>query len=738
MFRGIGAAAATVMVVVAALSPRPASAAPAILDSWAGNVSAAAAELSATANPNGHATVARFEYITALDYEGNLKASRPAFEGAVGVPTIGLSLGSSTAPVDFTQPIGGLAAATRYIYRATAFDSSETTLGSPRSFTTTPREGVAFVLPDGRGWEMVSPIDKNGGEIQPPGGVLGGGLFQAAASGGALTYSSTASFGAAQGAPGASQYVSTRGASGWSTRNVTRPSVGGGYGDPPDGVPFQLFGPSLSGALAATPWGCADSRCRRAYELLDLTSGSASSSPSRPDLRAVAVSEDLSTVLLSTCAKLTPNATEAPLGGGCDPAQPNLYLWSGGTLRLVNLLPGDTTGTPGATVAASAGDVSADGSRVYFSLAGDLYLRQGEASLEVDVALGGGASLEVASADGSLAYFTKGAHLYRYAAGGGASDLTPAGGVLGVLGASPNGEHVYYLTADGVQHRVGVTTTKVADGADPSSYPPASASARVGANGNLAFLDSGPWPDSDNVGHSEVFVYRPATSVLTCVSCNPTGARSIGPSSIPGETANGAGAPAYRPRALSGDGNRLFFESADSLVLGDTNGARDVYQWEAQGVGSCERAGGCVALISSGRSPGGATFLDASTRGDDIYFTTDGSLVPSDPGAVDVYVARVGGGFPVPDPPIPCLADACQPVPSAPLDPVVATTVLRPEANPPLTLAEDPKPRAPKPKPKKKKHRRGAKHKHAQAGNGHARGKRHAKGDKGHAGRGRR
>jgi hypothetical protein len=457
-------------------------------------------------------------------------------------------------------------------------------------------------------------------------------------------------------------------------------------------VPFQLFGPSLSRALAALPWACAAAPCARAYELLDVATGSASSSPSRPDLQAVAANEDLSMVLLSTCAKLTPEATEALLpGGGCDPAAPNLYAWEAGAgLRLVNLLPGDIAGTPGAAVAASAGAVSADGSRVYFSLGGDLYLRQGEASFGVDAALGGGASFETASGDGTTAYFTKGTHLYRYTAGGASTDLTPAGGVLGVLGASPNGEHVYYLTATGVQHRVGATTTKVADGADPSSYPPVSASARVGANGNLAFLATAEWPGSDNAGHAQAFVYSPAGDALTCVSCNPTGVRSQGPAAIAAATANGSAPSAssgYLPRALAAGGQRFFFESPDPLLSGDTNSARDVYQWEAQGVGSCERAGGCVALISSGRAEGGARFLDASRDGEDVYFLTARSLVEADPGAADVYVARVGGGFPVPDPPIPCLGDACQPIPGAPADPTLATAVARPEANPPLKWA---------------------------------------------------
>jgi hypothetical protein len=532
-------------------------------------------------------------------------------------------------------------------------------------------------------------VEKNGGEIQPPGGVFGGGVFQAAAAGGGVTYSSTASFGVAAGAPGASQYISRRQADGWVTANVTRPSYPGGYGPDPDGVPFQFFDPSLSRALAAAPWACGAEPCPRAYGLLDLGAG-VSPSPARPDLRAVAVSEDLSTVVLSTCAKLTANATEALLpGGGCDPAAPNLYAWSAAGLKAINLLPGDSATTPGAAVAASAGALSADGSRVYFTHAGNLYLRQGEATFQLDAAAGGGATFETASADGSLAYFTKAAHLYRYPAGGAATDLTPAGGVEGVLGASPDGEHLYFQTVAGLQHLQGATVTPLGIDAEASDYPPATGSAEVAANGNLAFLATADWPGADNAGHAQAFLYSPAAATLACVSCNPTGVRSAGPARIATPTRNGSGPSAsssYRPRALAAAGNRLYFESPDPLVLGDTNNAADVYQWEAQGLGSCERAGGCVALISSGRAEGGARFLDASAGGEDVYFLTDRSLLATDPGAADAYVARIGGGYPLPSPPIPCLGDACQPIPGAPAEPVMATAVPRAEVNPPLRV----------------------------------------------------
>jgi hypothetical protein len=716
MLKSIAKAVATVMVATAALGTQPAIAAPpAILDSWASNISAAAGDVTAVVNPNGLNTTARMEYISALDHDFNLQAGRPAFYGALSSPPTGVGLGAGTSPVEFIRPLSGLAPSTKYVYRATAFSADGTTYGEVRGFTTTPRGGTTFALPDGRAWEMVSPVDKNGGGVQSPGAVLGGGVFQAAVGGGAVTYSSTSSFAGGAGAPGASQYVSTRGAGGWTTRNVTRPSVGGGYGESPDGVPFQLFDPSLSRALAATPWDCAQPQCRRAVELLSVGSGAASESPARPDLRVVGASEDLGVTLLSTCAKLTANATETTIPDGCDPGASNLYSWNGSGLQLVNLLPGASTGTTGASVAApGAGAVSADGTAVYFELGGNLYLRRAGETHQVDAALGGGATFEVASADGSVAYVSKAGHLYRYAAGGSLTDLTPAGGVVGVLGVSPGGAHVYYLDGGGLQVRSGATTTKVADGADASNYPPATGTARVAADGTLAYLDSTAWPGSDNGGYSQVILYRPSVGAAICVSCSPTGARSIGPSRLPGEMANGTGPSAstgYKSRAFVAGGARLFFESADPLVLGDTNNAPDVYQWEAAGTGSCATAGGCVALVSSGRSASGARFLDASANGNEVFFTTERSLITSDPDSADVYVARVGGGFPIPDQPIPCVGDACQPVPSAPLDPVLATTVPRSEVNPPLRITREPAPRPRKPNKRKNGKKKSGKHK---------------------------
>jgi hypothetical protein len=99
-------------------------------------------------------------------------------------------------------------------------------------------QAASLQLLDNRGWEMVSPVEKNGGEIQGFGAIAGGGLLQGAANGNSASFSSTSSFGAgAEGAPVASQYISRRGAGGWSTENVTLPTLSGAYARNPSAFP---------------------------------------------------------------------------------------------------------------------------------------------------------------------------------------------------------------------------------------------------------------------------------------------------------------------------------------------------------------------------------------------------------------------------------------------------------------------------------------------------------------------
>jgi hypothetical protein len=557
-------------------------------------------------------------------------------------------------------------------------------------------------LLDNRGWEMVSPVEKNGGAVVAPGSLRGGGVIQAAAGGGAATFSSSASFEAAQGAPYASQYISRRGSSGWVTQNVTPSTLSGAYGPGPEGVPYQLFSPDLARALMLDGSRCGEGEpCPRGYSLMEPPGSVSLTSPAEPDLRLAGATADLSDVVLQTCAALTAEALEEAEGEGCDPADTNLYEWSDGGLNLINASGGEILPAPFGHLAAGSGAISEDGSRVYWYQLEEGPIRlyeEGRSSKELPDTTGSEAVFQTASADGSVAFYAVGGILFRYSASSGTSGQI-ATGVEGVLGASRGGSVIYYQTAAGLFRWDEGTGTEIAAGAEAAEegdYPPATGTARVSAPGSqLLFLSTERLTGYDNADRttglpdSEVFLWS-AEGGLTCLSCNPTGARPLGSSTIPGAFPNGAGEGAtdsYKPRALSASGRRVFFDSEDALLPQDTDAAADVYEWEADGEGSCQAPGGCLGLISAGDFTAGATFADASESGSDAYFLTAASLVGVDSGAVDLYDAREGGGFPEASVPGECEGDACQSLPPEPED-VTPGTLLPGAANPPVQFAK--------------------------------------------------
>ena len=345
---------------------------------------------------------------------------------------------------------------------------------------------------------------------------------------------------------------------------------------------------------------------------------------------------------------------------------------------------------------------------------GPLYLREGSGLTKLlPETEGGGASFQIAAANGTIAFFINGGTLFRYGSESEASTAI-ATGVKGVLGASADGSYVYYQDASGLEQWHDGTTTTIAPGADaaaPEDYPPESGSSRVSADGSsVAFLSIAELTPYENVDansgnrDTELYLFREApgadSGTLICASCNPTGERPLGSASVPGAYANGS-TRIYKPRVLARDGSRLFFDSADRLSIADSDGLPDVYEWEATGTGDCTQAAGCISLISQARTEG-ATFLDASASGDDVFFLTGESSVGVDPGSVDVYDARVGGGLPESPRPFVCTGDACQALPSPPDDPTPGTLVPN-GGNPPQQIT--------KPKPRKHKHRH-HKHKH--------------------------
>ncbi len=254
--------------------------------------------------------------------------------------------------------------------------------------------------------------------------------------------------------------------------------------------------------------------------------------------------------------------------------------------------------------------------------------------------------------------------------------------------------------------------------------------ARVSANGlHLAFVSAARLGAYDNADAAsgqadrEVYLYDASANEgkggLLCASCNPSGARPAGVNlEKEGSVWTAAWINSYQyqlygRRMLSEDGKRLFFNSYDALTPRDTNGTEDVYEWEALGAGPPEakcaasnpdysaQDGGCVSLISAGTSPRESEFVDASTDGSDVFFRTESSLDPRDPGLVDIYDARVGGGTaPPPSAPAACEGEACQSPPGAPGDATPASSAFHGPGN-----AREAKPsRCPKGKRKVRNH----------------------------------
>jgi hypothetical protein len=742
--------------------------APTILSTFATGVTSSAATLGAEIDPGGAPVTAHFDYITEERFQTD--------GGGFGAGTISTPesepLGYDDAEHEAFAQISGLAPQTTYRYRVVAQNGTGgPQVGTTESFTTQAPVPSGSVLADGRAWEMVSPLDKNGADIAGIDSVLGvtnGGMVQASADGEKLTYTSVGAFAEPKGAPLVSQYLSTRTSGGWGVQNITLPINSKSFPTATQGGPYKAFSTDLSTSLYDN-----------GVEAENLTSNPPLTADAKPGNKYY-LRDDLTGAL---------RALETTRGTGLRPGD----LWAGGFLQGVtpdlhhfvfatkgpaidlyesvgtgvepiNILPGGTQPTPsadstlGGTAERSAGlrPLSADGSRAYFTDTGALYVREGIGTPQAEtVAVGEGLvepNFKAASADGSVAFFTAGAEggdLYRFDLAdrtftdisvdpNPTADCRQVGGaeqcgtsIRGVLGTSEDGSYVYFV-ANGVLteapnpegrhatpgdcvercnlyvwHDDGTPTGHISfiaslSGEDESNeghdFPLAAGfagdwnplisalTARVSPDGtHVVFMSSADLTSYDNsvagggpcdpnshgqaTGCEEVYDYDASGSGhLTCVSCNPTGARPLGFSAIPAGTQFEHQGAFYQSRVLTADGARVFFNSRDALVPQDTNGAQDVYEWEEDGIGSCAKAGGCVSLVSSGTDDEKSEFVDAGESGDDVFFDTRAQLVPGDNDQLtDVYDARaphVPGeqvGFPAaPPPPPPCVGgEAC-------------------------------------------------------------------------------
>jgi len=739
---------------------------PRLEDQFASAVSVESAVLKAEINPEFWGDTRYFLEYGEADCSGGGCTQVPASPGKL----LGAGIVKRSVTTDGTL-LSGLKPGTIYHYRFIAQSGGGGPVYGPdETFTTFPlpaqpqggcpnaafRIGAAATLSDCRAYELVSPVDKNGGELDVPNNILvfPARLEQSAASGEAVTYSAAGSFAGAPSGPYVSQYLAGRGAGGWSTQAITPPRVNGSLmGANGLDASFQAFLPDLSSG-----WVRQDSDLQLTADAQpgipdlyrrDNADGSYAALTTAPPLaraeilepRVEGFSADGKRAVFAIDAKLTANASGA--------AGLQLYEAFEGTVKLVSLKP---NGSPalGATVGSVSGvqgsglgratnlttAMSESGDRIYWSAGSpdpSLYVRtNGTKTVEVAPE----ATFWSATPDGSTALYSQSDGALKLFDLATKSSTQIAGGVDGVLGASEDLSRVYFVSgtelATGAQakkpnlylYEAGspirfLATLSSADlnpggnAFSPVSLAPWQHVARVTADGKVAvFMSTASLTGAANVDQqsgfrdAEVFRYDAVADQLRCLSCSPTGARPSGgqqggvnlapllgskspvywfASRIPGWELN-----FHAPRALSGDGTRVFFDSTNRLTLADTNGREDVYQWEQEGSGECSQSapgfdaktGGCVTMISSGQGSARSEFIDASKDGRDVFFLTATSLLPQDRAQTDLYDARVGGGFPQPPaPPAACEGEACQGPPSPPADGVPASSTYRGAGN---------------------------------------------------------
>jgi hypothetical protein len=261
------------------------------------------------------------------------------------------------------------------------------------------RTGPGSNLPDCRAYEMVSPPEKNGGEVDNSPTLEGTppNPEQAALNGEAVTYGSTAAFTETdpESAPVTSQYISRRTAEGWRTEAITPPQKEPGAvlnrGDAAvDFSLFQGFTEDLSYAFMQAyepyPVAGAPEKYYAPFVRDNLNGSYTLLSTAKPPVQVPGISDyfeglrmeyagmsaDGSHVVFSANDALTPEAL---------PGEFNLYESSNGKLELVSVLP-DGKPVSEATFGRAEYDqgglgegydrvISPDGSRVFFTARGE-------------------------------------------------------------------------------------------------------------------------------------------------------------------------------------------------------------------------------------------------------------------------------------------------------------------------------------------------------------------------------
>lgn len=683
---------------------------PVLSDLRVTNISEREAELQATIDPRGGKTDYAFEYVTEQGYEES---------GFAGAEVVQGTIPANALATRVVAPLSGLTPGTTYRFRVTATNEKDSVEDEGPVFATyddastvgpcpneSLRMGPSGMLPDCRAYELVTPPDTNG---RPPKGLQKGEFLALHASplGNAISFiSEGGSLPGTEGTGGfqGDRYRTTRGPTGWSTVSTGPNGVETNNPAPGSSSPDQDFGFWASGGV-----GTKVVEGQAAYYVMYPDGHSElvgrGSLGVDPRAQGQLITEGGSHIVFETSdsfgtpPQLEPDAPPTGTAAVYDRVRdPETGVE---TTHVVSLLPGDETPTAGED-AAFVG-ASSDAGGIAFQIAGTLYLRVAN---EVTYEIGDGLTFAGVSEAGRRIFYVEGGDLLAFdteeeedvvftetAAGIQVVNVAPdgsrayftskeaiPGSGTNPLGDDPQaGQNNLYLSEEGTISFVATVTERDVVGEkgkdniqtdglglwtdvlpsqlarDPSRVDFDGSVLLFQSRANLVGYDSGSFP--------QIYRYDRAGNRLHCISCIPTKAAASGGASLQSLrlgslSVQPLGAVGFVP--LPEDGSRAFFESEEALVSSDNNGVRDVYEWEEQGIGSCDRAGGCVYLISSGHSIRDNFLYGASSSGDDVFFVTDDVLVAGDNDTASIYDARVGGGFPQAVAP-PCSGEGCRP-----------------------------------------------------------------------------
>jgi hypothetical protein len=624
--------------------------APGVVTGTPNDITGFGATLHGTISPHGLQTTYYFEYGTDSEYDTRVPLDHD------------LVAGGGAGVTYAEQPIADLQPETEYHFRLTAVSSAGTSHGADEVFTT------EAPLARTRGFEMVSPPDKGGGNVDPT-------FSHAAPDGNSLVYPSKTALGGSvesDAAPLTPKYYSARTDSDWLPAKAIDPAQIPGQ----TSIRFYTaLGVSEDNSTAfvvslkSLAPGSTDGDSN--VYLRDTATGAFTTIATSPGPHFdrdshypaantfVGGTEDFSHVVF--------NGLNTTLVPGAAPY--SLYDWTDGELRLVGIRP---NGTPFAESSfVGNGEerdphyISDDGSKIFFNSEGSTWVRKDGTSTEL---LGAGYFVG-ASRDGHVVYYSDGALHRRNFDTGESEVVIPGLESSNVLQVSGNGEYVYFMKGLGIYvwHEGEVLHIATLD--EAQDYRPkewmASPNGRYFSFGSYSKLTG--YDNASTACHNvplgdrgtacrEAYRYDVQAEQLLCASCRADGRVTTGNANM-GNIISAEFSHHWARSML--DTGELIFDTPDQLSAHDINSRRDVYSFD----------GKQATLISTGRGDGDSQFADAGTDGRDIFFTTDERLVGQDTDSlVDVYDARTGGGLASQEREPPrgeCIRDDCKATPGA-------------------------------------------------------------------------